>query len=336
MSINPSVQFQQVLSTSLEQRSPGWVDIISNAIPLFDAMKRKDMWQPYEGPEIRERILYNLPTAQWYGAYDILNNPPIELLNDAVYTPKQVVAPISISGRERLGNLGRAQLIDIISASIGAAEKALSIGIEASSYSDGTLFGGKELGGLNLALPINPALGTYAGISRVNNPLWRPKSFNAATAFPTIGTVVDSTTIRPMLNSIYNQCSRGPERADLLLMSAEHWDAYDASLVAHQRICDENGAGRLGFKTLSFVGGGSGRGIEIVYAGGFNSFMPSSTTFGVNTDTFSMRYNPQRNFDKLFGAEGAMPINQDAIAQFVGWMGEMTQNNPVTNFRFYG
>jgi hypothetical protein len=59
-----------------------------------------------------------------------------------------------------------------------------------------------------------------------------------------------------------------------------------------------------------------------VLDGGIGSNMPADTTFGMNTDSFRLRYNANRNFDKLFKGDGQMPIDKDAIAQFIGWMGE--------------
>ena len=63
--------------------------------------------------------------------------------------------------------------------------------------------------------------------------------------------------------------------------------------------------------------------------------MPANTTFGLNTDSFRLRYHPNRNFDKLFDGDGQMPIDKDAIAQFIGWMGELTMTNPLFNWRMY-
>ena len=57
--------------------------------------------------------------------------------------------------------------------------------------------------------------------------------------------------------------------------------------------------------------------------------------FGETTDTFRIRYHPSRNFDKLFDGDGMQPIDKDCIAQFIGWMGELTQTNPMFNWRFY-
>lgn len=334
MAINTNVNYQQVLSMALEERSSAWEDIVSEAIPLLDAMKRKGMWRSYTGPRIRQTVQFALPSVQWYSGYDILANPPLELFNDAYFTPKMVAVPISLTNEEILNNAGPAQIFDVMRSYIQVAEQGLSQGIDASIYSDGTANGGKELTGLGAAVPIVTNTGTYGGISRVNVPLWRTNTFDANTGFPTIGTQVTSTTIRPMLNVIYNTLTRGNRRPDFIMMSHQHWEAYDASLVAHQRIMNENGVGRLGFTTYQYAGPG-GKNVEIVYGGGYGTNMPDDTTFLLETQSFEMRYNAQRNFDTLFKGEGQMPINQDAVAQFVGWMGELTQNNPRFNARFY-
>ena len=80
---------------------------------------------------------------------------------------------------------------------------------------------------------------------------------------------------------------------------------------------------------------GGGKRAEIVLDGGIGSNMPANTTFGINTDSLRLRYHPNRNFDKLFEGDGQMPIDKDAIAQFIGWMGELTMTNPLFNWRLY-
>jgi hypothetical protein len=129
------------------------------------------------------------------------------------------------------------------------------------------------------------------------------------------------------------QRTRGRRHADLLLMSPEHYAAYDASLVAMQRITNNTGLGAMGFTSLEYVG--AGKRVEIVLDGGIGSNMPANTTYGLDTDSIRIRYNANRNFDKLFEGEGQKPINQDAIAQYIGWMGEMTLTNPMFSWVMY-
>jgi hypothetical protein len=136
-----------------------------------------------------------------------------------------------------------------------------------------------------------------------------------------------------LINAVMTKQSRGRQYADLLVMSPEHYAAYDAATVAIQRITGDTSMGKLGFTSLEYIGGG--KRAEIVLDGGIGSNMPANTTFGLNTDTFRLRYHPSRNFDKLFEGEGQMPIDKDAIAQFIGWMGELTMVNPQMNWRLY-
>jgi hypothetical protein len=264
---------------------------------------------------------------------DQLLNPAIDLFNDAVYDPKFVVVPVILSMQEILNNEGQAQLMDVYDSYISAAERALEDTMDAGLYSDGTANGGKQLTGLATAVPIVTNSGIYGGIDRGTATIWRTSTFDAHTMNAAIGTQVTATTIRPFLNSVMTNRSRGRDYADLLIMSPEHYAAYDAATIAIQRQQNETSLGKLGFSALEYIGGG--KRAEIVLDGGIGSNMPANTTFGINTDSFRLRYHPSRNFDKIFDGDGQMPIDKDAIAQFIGWAGELTQTNPLFNWRFY-
>ena len=334
MSINPVANYQQVLSMALEERSPAWQDLVSNGNALLAVLRSKGLWESYSGPRIRETLQISKQDAQWYSGYDFLDNPPIELFNDAYFTPKMVAIPVSLTMEEILNNQGTNQLKPVLKSYMMAAENALEDAMDTAIHSDGTANGGKQLTGLATAVPIVTNAGTYGGISRVDNAIWRTTTYDAESAFTSVGTNVTSTTIRPLLNRIMTARSRGRRHADLLLMSPEHYEAYDAATVAIQRLSrDGGGLAKLGFSTLEYIGGG--KRAEIVLDGGIGSNMPANTTYGLDTDSLRLRFNPSRNFDKLFEGDGQKPINQDALAQFIGWMGELTMVNPLFNWRFY-
>lgn len=334
MSINPVANYQQVLSMALEERAPAWQDLVSNNNALLAKLKSKGLWEPYSGPRIRETLQIAKQDIQWYSGYDFLDNPPIELFNDAYYTPKMAAVPVSLTMEEILNNQGANQLKPVLKSYMKAAEAALEDGMDIAIHSDGTANGGKQLTGLATAVPIITNAGIYGGISRVDNAIWRTTTYDIDTAFPTIGTQVSSTTIRPFLNRIMTARSRGRRHADLLLMSPEHYEAYDAATVNIQRMTrDGGGLAKLGFSTLEYIGGG--KSAEIVLDGGIGSNMPANTTYGLDTESFRMRYNPSRNFTKLFEGDGMKPINQDALAQFIGFMGELTVTNPLFQWRMY-
>lgn len=332
MSLTSTEKNQEIMSLALEDRSSGYQDLVSASNALLAVLKSKNLWKTFSGPTIRERLLYaKSGNVVWYNGFDFLRNAPAELFNDAEFRPKMVAVGVSMSNEEILTNSGSAQLMDIMEAHIGAAENELLDEVDISLHGDGTRFGGKELGGLRLAVPTVVNAGTYGGISRVDNAIWRTSTFDAHTFATDIGTQVTSTTIRPMLNRIMTQRSRNKRGADLLLMSAEHYAAYDAATVAIQRINDESSLGKLGFTSLKYFG--AGRTAQIVQDGGIGSNMPANTTYGLETDSLRMRYHPERNFDKI--GRTMMPINQDAAVQYIGFMGELTQVNPLFHWKFY-
>ena len=333
MSINTVTHYQQVLSMALEDRSSGYQDLVSDTNALLAVMKRKGLWKEYSGPRIRETLQIAKPDAQWYNGLDFLDAPPIELFNDAYFTPKMVAVPVSLPMEEILNNAGEAQILDTMESYIDVAEKSLNDAMDTALHSDGSANGGKQLTGLLVAIPTVVNSGDYGGISRANNAIWRTSTFDAHSFATDIGTQVNSTTVRRFFNRIMTQRSRGKRGADLFLTSTEHYEAYDAATVAIQRVNDENGLGKLGFTSLKYYG--PGRTAEIVLEGGIGSNMPANTTYGIETDSFRLRYNPNRNFSKLFQGDGQMPINQDAIVQYIGWMGELTQVNPLFQWKFY-
>ena len=106
MPINTVEAYQQVLSMALEERSAGYQDLVSNSNALLNVMKRKGLWKEYSGPRIRETLQIAKPDGQWYAGYDFLNSGPIELFNDAYFTPKMVAVPVSLAFEEILNNAG--------------------------------------------------------------------------------------------------------------------------------------------------------------------------------------------------------------------------------------
>lgn len=332
MALTPTEKNQEILSLALEDRSTGYQDLISDSQALLSILKTKGNWKEFSGPIIRERLLFaNSGNTLWYNGYDFMANSPAELFNDAEYRPKMCAVGVSLSNEEILLNSGSAQLLDVMEAHIGAAETELMDEVDLSLHNDGTRYGGKELGGLKLAIPTTVNSGTYGGISRATNAIWRTSTFDVNSYDTTIGTGITSTTVRPFLNKIMTVRSRNKQGADLLLMSAEHYAAYDAATVAIQKINDETALGKLGFQSLKYFG--AGRTAQIVQDGGIGSNMPSNTTYGINSETLRLRYHPERNFNKI--GRTMMPINQDAAVQYIGFMGELTMVNPLFNWKMY-
>ena len=66
--------------------------------------------------------------------------------------------------------------------------------------------------------------------------------------------------------------------------------------------------------------------------GGIGSSMPANTTYGIDLDSMRLRYHPERNFSKI-NDKPLTPVNQDAVVQYIGFMGELTMANSLFNWK---
>ena len=332
MALNTNERLQEALSLAVEDRSSGYQDLVSNSNVILAVMKKKGMWKTFEGPTIRERLLYNESgTYTRYAGYQFLNPKPAELMNDAEFTPKMAAVSVVLSSEDILQNSGSsAQLLNIMDAHLEAAETELEDRFVEDLHGDGTADGGRQIGGLQLAIPTDPTVGTYGGISRADNAVWRTSAYDANSAFAGI-TGVTATSIKPIFNQIMIERSRGKKGPDLIAASQEHYLAYQAATESIQRITDGGGVGKLGFPSLKFYG--AGKSSDIVLEGGIGSAMPSNVTYFLDTDGLKFRYHKDRNFSKFGGKQ--TPVNQDAVVQHIGFYGELTQCMPLHTAKLF-
>ncbi|SLN74764.1 hypothetical protein ROJ8625_04097 [Roseivivax jejudonensis] len=331
MALNTNERLQEALSLAIEDRSTGYQDLVSNSNVLLAVMKDKGCWKTFEGPTIRERLLYNESgTYTRYSGYQFLNPKPAELVNDAEFTPKMAAVSVVLSMEDILQNSGStAQLMNIMDLHLEAAETELEDRFVEDLHSDGTADAGRQIGGLQLALPTDPTTGTYGGISRANNAIWRTSAYDVSSYSwdQTTATSVSSTSIKPIYNQIVIERSRAKTGPDLILASQEHYLAYEGATESIQRITDggTSKAAQLGFPALKFYGGG--KSMDIVLEGGIGSAMPANISYFIATDHICFRYHKDRNFSKFGGKQ--TPVNQDAVVQHIGFYGELTLRNPI-------
>lgn len=323
MALNTNERLQEAFSLALEDRSQGYADLVSNSNAILYLMKKKGQMKTFSGPTIRERLLYNESgTYTRYAGHGYLNPSPAELFNDAEFTPKLAAVSVTLSGEDILKNSGSNQLRDIMEDHISAAETELMDRFVEDLHGDGTA--ANQIGGLQAAIPTDPTTGTYGGISRADNAIWRTSSYDADTDFTGI-TQVNSASVKTIFDNVMVDLSRGAKGPDCIVSSKEHYIAYTAATTAIQRIQNENELGALGFTNLKYYG--AGKSVDVVLEGGIGTAMPANTTYFLDTKALRFRYHPDRNFVKFGGKQ--MPVNQDAIVQHIGFFGNLTLNNPL-------
>lgn len=325
MPIVSNEKLTEAFSLALEDRSKGYADLVSNSNAILSVMKQKGGWEEFSGPSIRERLLYSESgTFKRYNGFEFLNPTPAELFNDAEYTAKMAAVSVTLSGEDILKNSGSNMIKSVMAAHIKAAENELVDRFVEDLHDDGTKDGGRQIGGLQLAVPTVNNSGIYGGIDRAAVLLWRTGSY---TGPGLVGGALTASNIHTAYTNVLVNHTRGRSGPNLICADAKHFMMFQSATIAIQRVTKEGGTAQLGFPSLAFAG--VGYELDVVLEGGIGSAMPSDTTYflRLGEDGIKFRYHPDRNFEAFGGRQ--RPVNQDAIVQHIGFYGNLTMANPL-------
>lgn len=304
--------FNDVLTVTLESRSRTLRDNVSKNNALLKRLKEKGNQRPITGgSKILEELEYGEGDMVWYSGYDTISYSPKQLFTAAEYALKLCAVPVAISGEETLMNSGSEQMMDLLEKRINNAEKTLSNKIAKAIYSDGTGSSGKEIGGLALLVADDPTSGTVGGINRATsgNEFWRNQSVAAA---------LSKDNITKEMSALYNKCTRGSDKPDLIVCDDALYAIYDSTLMDMQRFSDPKLAD-AGFVSLKF------KGADVIYDGGQGGYCPANHMYFLNSNYIYLRTHKDRDM-RVIGGE-RMAINQDAFYKIIGWAGNLTMSN---------
>lgn len=309
-----------IVATTIEQRSRKIADSVTKNNALLTYIKEQGNVRPFGGGSV---ILEELAFAEnanvgYYSGYDLLPVGISDVISAAQFDIKQAACPVIISGLEQLKNAGREQMIDLMESRIRVAESTMANLLAAGVYADGTGSGGKEIVGLNAAVPVTPTTGTYGAIDRSTWTFWRPK-------VRTAGAAITAATVQTELNAMWVQLIRGADRPNLIVMDNTWWTTYLASLQALQRFMSPEKA-RLGFPTIQFMDA------DCVLDGGIGGFITTKTCFMLNTKYLHWRPHKDRNMVPL-NPNRRYAVNQDAEVTILAWAGNMTSSGSLFHGR---
>lgn len=325
MPANPN--FDDIVTTTLRNRSGKLADNATVSTALLDRMKRKGKVKPAGGGRtIVQEIEQSLNTnGGWYAGYDPLSTTPFEPFTAAEYDWKQAYVPIVWSGLEKLKNMGEYEVINLITSRVKNGEKSLYDLVAQASYSAGTDFGGKQLHGLGLFVVDAPSAGgSVGGITQSSsaNAFWRNQietvdfsdAVNMITANP--------PTFLTKMNALAIKCTRGTDRPDLWIFDSVGYTRYLECLQPIQRIQSTGDASPVGagFQSLKYYGVGGNSDVVLD-----NGHCPTQTGYAINTDYLYLRPHSERNFVPIGGER--VPLNQDATVRFLGFAGNMCAAN---------
>jgi hypothetical protein len=303
-----------IVATTIQQRSRKLADNVSKNNALLAKINQRGGRKTFSGGNvIYEEISFaQNGNAGWYSGYDLLPTAAQDVISAAEFDIKQLACPVVMSGLEQLQNAGREQMIDLMEGRIGVAEATMMNTASDGVYSDGTGAGGKEVTGLDAAISVTPATGTYGGIDRAAWSFWRNK-------FVSVASSLSAATAAQLLNQMNNMWAslvRGSDRPDLLVMDSAFWSAYTSALQAQQRFTDPKMA-EFGFPTIKFMDA------DVVLDGGIGGFAAARTCYFLNTKYIKWRPHAQRDMVPL-SPNRRYAINQDAEVQIIAWAGNLT------------
>lgn len=317
-----------IMTTTIEHRSGKVADNVTNNNALLSRLKQKGRIKTASGGReiLQELSFAENGNAGWYSGYDILPVGASDVLSSAVYQWKQAAVPVIISGLEQLMNSSKEAIIDLMDGRIQVAESSMANLICGGLYSDGTAAAGKQIDGLEAAVPVDPTATPYGGIDGSAYSFWR----NAISA-NTAADGLDPTKIQGLWNLLWASLVRGQDRPDLIMADTTVWNAYIESLQAQQRFTNTNTAD-AGFASVKFMDadvvldGG-------IYNGNLGSGAPSGTAFFLNSDYLHYRPHAKRNMVPL-SPDRRYAVNQDAEVQIMAWAGNMTCSGRMFQGRY--
>jgi len=303
-----------IIATTIQSRTKQIADNVTKNNALLARLNERGNVKPFGGGNVimQELSFAENGNAGFYSGYDLLPVATADVISASEFNIKQLACPVVMSGLEMLQNAGQEQFIDLLEARLNVAESTMANKLAESVYSDGTGSSGKEVTGLNAAVPSDPTTGTYGGIDRATYTFWRSGLYD----FSTEGVTASATTIQAALNSLWGSLVRGADRPDLVVLDNTYWTYYMGSLQAQQRFTDAT-TGNLGFPTLKFMDS------DVVLDGGIGGYCPSATGFMLNTKYLFLRPHRDRNMVAL-SPKARYAINQDAEVQILGWAGNLT------------
>ena len=332
---SPNPNWGEITTTTLFNRSRKLADNVTKNNAILARLSARGKVKPVDGGQaiVQELEYSENGTYKRYSGYDILNISPSDVFTAAQYPWAQAAVAVSISGLEELQNSGEERMIDLLEARIGNAERTMTNGISGDCYGDGTLDGGKQIGGLQLLVADVNTAGVVGGIDRGLWPFWRHNVASFTAAALTAGTA----TMQTMMNRAWLAQVRGTDRPDLIIADNAYFRFYWESLQAIQRITSDR-EGVAGFQSLKFMDA------DVVFDGGFQGVVagtgstigggitwatpggaPSNHMYFLNTDYIFLR--PHRDRDMVPLNPDRFAVNQDAMVKLVAWAGNMTMSN---------
>ena len=303
--------FDEILSTTLNNYVPKLVDNVFSARPLFYALTKGDNIRRISGgAKIVTPIMYGSnSTAASYSGDETLTVTAQTGISAAEYDWKQYAATVTITGIEEAKNNGEAQIIDLLEGKIFQAQETIIDNMNTMFWGDGSGNSSKDWEGVQSLVSGSTVGGINPGGS--GNSFWAPTQTNLGGALSLSG-----------MGTIYNTISVGNDQPTIIFARQQGYEAYEALLSSQIRYTDTDLADG-GFQNLMF------KGAPIT----FDSTCPANEMYFLNTKYIQLVGHSDVWFKPT---PFVRPTNQDAVYSQILSYGNLTISNRARQGRLHG
>jgi len=241
-----NANFDEILTTTLNNYVPKLTDNIFSARPLFYALTNGSGLRTVSGgAQIVVPIIYGAnSTAKSYAGTETIDITAQTGLTSAAYDWGQYAATVTINGLEEAKNNGEAQIIDLLEGKIFQTQESIIENMNEMFHGDGTAKATDWNGLENIVNDSALTANTLGGIdpSVAGNSFWK----SSATTSTGSLTLADLATR-------YNAVSVGNDQPTIIITTVTLYEAYEALLTSNIRYTDTDMAD-AGFQNLMYKG----------------------------------------------------------------------------------
>lgn len=249
------------------------------------------------GTSIRVPLMTSRGTSEWFGGTDSLNVDPVDTLDAAEYTWRNLNASIVFTLDEELSNSGAEQVIDLLEAKVMQAKLTISETLNTGMYT-GT---GNEARPAIVGLQTAVGTGTYAGIAGGTYADWRSYVEASGGAL----TIAYMKTARNTINQ-----GQGGSPVSIMPTTQILFEKYESLLTpTYQmdplvRTKEVVRLGDVGFTALSYAG------VPVV----IDKAVPAGEMYFLNTKNLKLFVHKDAFMDKTASVR---PTNQHVSVQHI-------------------
>jgi hypothetical protein len=305
---NPN--FNTMATVAIDSRTRKLSDNVSRSNAVLFALKEHGGIKPFSGGNkiLQEIAHVQNSNAGSYAGLDPLATNAVDFATSAEFGIKQYAAAVILSGLQLAQASGKERMIDLLESAITNAETSLINEMVQGLYSDGTGNSGKDLTGLQAAIPVTNTTGTYGGIDRATATWWQNKKLS--------GTAITSSNVWAKYLELYLSLCRGVEKPDVAIACTSHYTALLTHMQAQQRFGEaDKKLAQAGFENIKFM-----TTPVVLENDSVGTGMPSDKTYFLTTKYLHLR--PYGSMD--FVSFGTDPDAQDAMVKRMKWYGNLT------------